>query len=192
MNELVLELERLRDVPVTLRYDCPTSALALEDPEAPDIAFPGTVAGEVTFARVDRDVIAHGRLSVMARGACARCLEPTDATLTANLDELWIERSRPRQRRPASEDEDVEPDLAHSIEGDQIELAEVYREALLAELPDRFVCGADCKGLCPGCGANLNREPCRCESLPEPAKGQDAAEPAPDWKRRLKDLRLDA
>jgi uncharacterized protein len=192
MNELVLELEKLRDAPVTLRYDCAPSALGLEDPEAPDIAFPGTVAGEVTFTRVDRDVIAHGRLRVVARGACARCLEPTETTLTANLDELWIEQARPRGRRLAGEDEDVEPDLAHPIEGDRIELAEAYREALLAELPDRFVCGAQCKGLCPGCGANLNREPCRCASLPGPTDGQNAAEPAPDWKRKLKDLRPDA
>jgi len=27
----------------------------------------------------------------------------------------------------------------------------------------RILCREDCKGLCPGCGANLNIEPCRCE-----------------------------
>jgi uncharacterized protein len=27
----------------------------------------------------------------------------------------------------------------------------------------KVVCGEDCKGLCPKCGANLNRETCDCE-----------------------------
>ena len=36
------------------------------------------------------------------------------------------------------------------------------REAVILELPMRFLCSEDCKGLCPGCGSNLNNGPCDC------------------------------
>jgi len=57
-----------------------------------------------------------------------------------------------------------------------------------AELPDRLLCDPLCKGLCPGCGVNLNRETCRCASGRE---GADESKPLPDWKRTLKHLRLE-
>ena len=31
------------------------------------------------------------------------------------------------------------------------------------ELPIRMLCSEDCKGLCPVCGCNLNREQCGCQ-----------------------------
>ena len=30
------------------------------------------------------------------------------------------------------------------------------------------LCSPDCKGLCPGCGANLNHEACRCKKAVDP------------------------
>ena len=43
-----------------------------------------------------------------------------------------------------------------------------YDDVLVAycrslELPLQFFCKPDCKGLCPVCGANLNRETCTCQ-----------------------------
>jgi uncharacterized protein len=33
---------------------------------------------------------------------------------------------------------------------------------LLLSLPTRPLCREDCRGLCPHCGINLNRESCGC------------------------------
>jgi uncharacterized protein len=47
-----------------------------------------------------------------------------------------------------------EPQVAlEQLAGEQIELA----------LPMRIVCAESCKGLCPRCGANLNRGECGCK-----------------------------
>ena len=46
---------------------------------------------------------------------------------------------------------------------DTIEAADQLRETLLLELPEIPRCSADCKGLCPSCGANLNEGACSCE-----------------------------
>ncbi len=43
-----------------------------------------------------------------------------------------------------------------------LELDEVITSDILLNLPSKFLCREDCRGLCPDCGANLNRESCGC------------------------------
>ncbi len=45
---------------------------------------------------------------------------------------------------------------------DGLFLADVVAEQIHLSLPMKVVCREECRGLCPGCGANLNRERCRC------------------------------
>ena len=61
-------------------------------------------------------------------------------------------------REPDPEDPDQFP-----LEGYKIETNDVAREALLLELPMRFLCSEDCKGICPVCGTNRNIAPCTCQ-----------------------------
>ena len=37
------------------------------------------------------------------------------------------------------------------------------QDDILLELPIRMLCSEDCKGLCPMCGCNLNKETCSCQ-----------------------------
>lgn len=184
-QQLTFDLERLSDRPVTVRFDFPA---ALLDGDDEMVRLPGNVTGEVMFARVGQDVVANGTLSVRAVGACARCLADSEVTLTARVDELWVRRTI--EDRPKVEDEeDIEPTIAHQLTGQTIELGEVFRDILLAELPDRFLCAEDCRGLCPHCGTNLNAGECSCSpETAEPPTGGTMA----DWKQQLKSLRLDS
>lgn len=43
-----------------------------------------------------------------------------------------------------------------------IELEELATNDILPELPQRYLCREDCRGLCPTCGKNLNEGPCGC------------------------------
>lgn len=43
-----------------------------------------------------------------------------------------------------------------------LELDEVVTSDILLNLPSKFLCKADCRGLCPDCGANLNNGDCQC------------------------------
>ena len=47
-------------------------------------------------------------------------------------------------------------------EGHGLELADVVREQVMLWLPMRGLCREDCKGICPTCGVNRNREKCDC------------------------------
>ncbi len=46
--------------------------------------------------------------------------------------------------------------------GEELDLGPLVREQAVLALDDSAMCSDDCKGLCAGCGANRNREPCRC------------------------------
>jgi len=48
---------------------------------------------------------------------------------------------------------------------DMIDITELLRDTLLAGQPMKNLCKADCKGLCPKCGANLNDGECGCDKF---------------------------
>ena len=44
----------------------------------------------------------------------------------------------------------------------QLELDDLAISDILLELPSKFLCNDDCKGLCQNCGKNLNKGECDC------------------------------
>lgn len=44
----------------------------------------------------------------------------------------------------------------------QLDLDELVTADVLLELPSKYLCKDSCKGLCPNCGADLNRTSCDC------------------------------
>lgn len=50
------------------------------------------------------------------------------------------------------------------IDNYQLSLDELARADILLELPSKFLCREDCRGLCPMCGKNLNEGLCGCHS----------------------------
>ena len=55
---------------------------------------------------------------------------------------------------------------AYELSGDteRVDIADDIREAMLLLLPHFALCKDECKGLCPHCGQNLNKEMCDCQS----------------------------
>ena len=63
---------------------------------------------------------------------------------------------------------------------------EMLKQDILLAMPSRFKCSENCKGLCSGCGVNLNTEKCRCS-----AKKKKQKQPLPnDTWSALDDLKL--
>lgn len=59
---------------------------------------------------------------------------------------------------------DEENDTFLLVENESIEAGRSVREYILLELPTKFLCKPDCKGLCPQCGKNLNEGKCSCSA----------------------------
>ena len=98
----------------------------------------------------------------MVTSRCAKCLEPVELAITAEMDALF-------SRQPDPDD----PDL-YTFEGSKADLTDAVRDALLLELPYRFLCSEDCKGLCPSCGTNFNLGRCDCKTDEETVGGLSA------------------
>ena len=81
-------------------------------------------------------------------GPCYRCLG--DAVL-----ELSVEGREYQATNPQGLDELRTPYL----EDDNLDLAAWSRDAVALALPEKILCRADCAGLCPVCGKDLNEEP---------------------------------
>ena len=45
-----------------------------------------------------------------------------------------------------------------------VELDDEIRQEIIVDYPMKVICKAECKGLCPNCGQNLNIEKCDCKS----------------------------
>jgi uncharacterized protein len=71
-----------------------------------------------------------------------------------------------REYQAASPGDDEELRTIY-LENDKLDLSAWARDAIALELPDKILCKADCAGLCPVCGKNLNDEPHDHEE-PEP------------------------
>ena len=54
------------------------------------------------------------------------------------------------------------------LDNDEVDVEELARDAFILDMDTKFLCSEDCKGLCSGCGANLNREACRCKKAVDP------------------------
>ena len=91
--------------------------------------------------KISQTLTFRGTLTSRIEQTCARCLEQIESSISSPFD------------------------LSYPIDGrDSIDSTEDLRDILILNHPDQFLCRTDCKGICPGCGTNLNRESCRCQA----------------------------
>ncbi len=106
------------------------------------------VVVEATLERITDGIVASGRVAVRYRAECSRCLAPIDRPLVVGFSEVFEVTPLAGETYP--------------LEHDTVDLEAPLRDVVLCELPLVPVCRPDCAGLCPGCGADRNLEPCRC------------------------------
>lgn len=91
---------------------------------------------------------------------CARCLEPVNTPLTGDFDLLFRPENADAEAGERAITED-ETEIGYYAKSGLL-LEDVVREQVLLTLPGRTLCQADCKGICPHCGQNLNEADCSC------------------------------
>jgi uncharacterized protein len=126
-----------------VHVEVPSEGLTVVDAVVP-VGAPVDV--DVTLESMSDGVVVTGRVSAPWEGACRRCLGPAGGAIDVLVRELY-------QPKPETEE-------AFPIEGDQLDLEPLVREALLLELPLAPLCRPDCAGLCPECGADRNDVDC--------------------------------
>ena len=88
---------------------------------------------------------------------CARCGKPLSFDAEVRSEHILLAHAEHELSDPyiLTEDMRLDPDV-------------LVAEDLFLEMPARFLCSEDCRGLCPNCGADLNLGPCACEAPKDP------------------------
>ncbi len=89
---------------------------------------------------------------------CDRCLDEVEESFECSFKEVL-------KKEDERSSEDKNPDAIY-FKGNSIELDEIVLNNIIVEIPLKHLCGDDCKGLCPGCGQNLNKGVCQCDTRP--------------------------
>ena len=97
---------------------------------------------------VSDGLLATGTVEGAWEGPCRRCLTAVRGTLRTDVQELF--ESSPRDGE------------SYRLGHDRVDLEPLARESLVLDLPLAPLCRADCRGLCPTCGADLNEGGCDC------------------------------
>ncbi len=133
---------------------------------------PPFITGRVK--RSGMDVHLNGALKAALHVPCDRCLTDVAVQIdqTVNLVFLPLEV----ERATKGEKELHEGDLEFSYyENDELDVDQLIREQLELALPVRVLCQAECRGLCPQCGTDLNTAACACPPPTDP-RWQELAE----------------
>lgn len=109
--------------------------------------------GEFSATRTGEGIYLSGELYSNMVVQCTRCLEDTNYPIAFRLDELIY---YPPHEAPPGE----------LFIGDTgiIDLAPLFRELSLLEVPIQTICKESCQGLCIECGHNLNEGDCGCKT----------------------------
>ncbi len=113
-------------------------------------------------SRKGESVRVQGTLSADVEVVCDRCLQPVPVSLKGQFDIPFV----PLDRESEQVDSELKAeDLETSFyEGNVIDVDQIAREQVLLGLPIRTLCREECKGLCAGCGIDLNTGECSCSA----------------------------
>ncbi len=124
--------------------------------------FVGPIGIRLRLSRSGGSVSMKSRIAAKVKWLCARCLDPFEMDLVSEFKTTL--KPRPANFDLPEEVELTREDLETEFyDGEEIEVSYLVQDQILLTLPQKAVCREDCRGLCPRCGKNLNREVCSCK-----------------------------
>ena len=145
----MLDLKKLLDGSL----DSVTFSVNVDECDFVDETVTGTAYAQGEVTNHSGVILLKGEIKTDLKVSCARCgvdfdyseILPITAKITDKL---------------ANEDEEEFLLMTDSA----IDVDELVRSALILDLPSKYLCREDCKGLCPKCGKNLNEGSCSCDT----------------------------
>jgi uncharacterized protein len=112
---------------------------------------------DLRLEAVMEGVLVTGTAHATLTGECVRCLEPINATANQQSVDVRFQELFVYEDHALPSDE--EDDEVSMLEDDLVDLEPLLRDAVVLALPFQPLCGPDCPGLCPECGARLADDP---------------------------------
>jgi uncharacterized protein len=130
----------------------------VEDPLAGEVTVPCRI--ELDYRQTSGTFHFHGRVLGTFSSACHRCLDPVEVKVRGDFD-LMV-------RRGEHGGETADDLIVLSPSQHELDLTPVVRETIVLNEPMLVLCTETCRGLCPVCGANWNRETCNHGEAADP------------------------
>jgi len=157
---LIIDVNKIPEEGLTLDEPLDPAGLHLLEREEFALVPGGRVSCRVELGD-ERQVHVAGQARAELGLECGRCLEPFSLAIDHKLDVFLL----PHREDQGDEDEVelTERDMVVGYyRGHQVDLGELLREQLTLAVPMKRLCRQDCRGLCPQCGVNRNRDACDC------------------------------
>ncbi len=118
--------------------------------DLPGVTLLEPVRGQFMISNLGAGYRLNGTFGTRVSQPCARCMEPVKENVEFEIDEMYL---------PSGQEESDQEDV-FVLNSEVLDVTDVVRQNLLMEVKEFPLCTADCKGLCPVCGANLNTTAC--------------------------------
>jgi uncharacterized protein len=153
---MLLDLTRLHGPRERIERTLPPSAF---DPQDEDYRVAAPVELAMDVAKAGRDSFdVTGQARTRLELECGRCLENFEIPVDVSFELRYLPQTA---NAGEGEQEIAEDDLATAFYRDgAIDVVELLREQFQLALPMKPLHDDACRGLCPECGANLNRIDC--------------------------------
>ncbi len=129
----------------------------------PDLTFTDTLKFEVVVEVKPKKIFVKGKVEGEIKLTCDKCLEDYNFAVNDNFEYVFfltkIVVDKKYKEFKLTKD-DLEIDF---IENDTLPLRDIILGEFFLNIPIKKLCSKNCKGLCPVCGCNLNKESCSCE-----------------------------
>ena len=155
-----IELDKLEPTGQTFEHAYEPEEIFLDEEHARLTKQP-EVSGRII--RKGNEVRLLGKISAGAEVDCDRCLKAVNVPIETEFDVKYVPEKDYTADEAAAELREEDLNVSF-FDGKTIDVDELVREQILLALPARALCGEDCKGLCPVCGADKNANRCDCES----------------------------
>ena len=111
------------------------------------IVLPISVSGTVTLTG-EHSALVEAEIVYTISGNCTRCLNETTKDYAVEISEI-VDNDNPD---------------GYPVKNDMVDLTKIVDDAIMINNPTNFLCKEDCKGICLGCGVNLNDGNCKCNN----------------------------
>jgi uncharacterized protein len=125
----------------------------------------------LTVHKNNEKLLLNGTVAFEAEFSCAWCAESFTKSFMEKFGQEYFHGGFKSADQPL---ELVASELNREFyNGETIDILPLVRDTILLAVPIAPVCRADCKGLCPICGTNLNTNQCSCVGK-EPSEWQQS------------------
>ena len=133
-----IEIEKIRDKAISLEENIPAKDWDLD---SSDVLFVNDIKLKCDFTEINGEIVVDGEVATDREVTCSRCLGKVFKTIKQDFTKSYNIK-----------------DLGESLDIDND-----VREEVLLDFPMKVLCKPDCRGICSGCGGDLNSQECNCQ-----------------------------